>query len=134
MLTCCFTMQRSQQLKELRPNIPTIAIENATTKLEQFQNQVLRPILKFQNDLLVAIFRRYVIKRKGVFNDLSNEKKLAYIQQVLQRDQNFRNLLVGSVVGQFTIEEYQIFSSNESKLTKRMMEMCIQRMQDQLVK
>ena len=126
-------MQRSDHLRNLRPNIPTITIKNATSPQEQFQNQVLRPILKFQNDLLVAIFKQYVIKRKGVFNDLSSEKKLAYIQQGIQRDQNFRNLLVGSVVGQFTIEEYQTFASEENKLTKRMMEMCVQRLQEQMV-
>ncbi len=126
-------MQRTEQLKNVRPNIPTIAIENATTAQEQFQNQVLRPILKFQNDLLVALFKQYVIKRKGIFDGLSREKKLAYIQQAIQRDQNFRNLLVGSIVGQFTLEEYQVFSSQENKLTKRMMEMCVQRLQDQLV-
>ena len=126
-------MQRTEQLTDLRPPIPTISIENSTTTQEKFQNQVLRPILKFQNNLLVAIFKQYVIKRKGVFNDLSSEKKLAYIQQVIQRDQNFRNLLVGSVVGQFTIEEYQTFSSDENKLTKRMMEMCVQRLQNQMV-
>ena len=126
-------MQRTKQLINVRPSIPTIAIKNATTAQEQFQNQVLRPILKFQNDLLVAIFKQYIIKRKGVFNDLSAEKKLVYIQQAIQRDHNFRNLLVGSVIGQFTLEEYQTFSKEENKLTKRMTEMCIQRLQDQLI-
>ena len=126
-------MQRTEELKKLRPNIPTIAIENATTAQEQFQNRVLRPVLKFQNDLLVALFQQYIIKRKGIFNGLSREKKLTYIQQAIQKDQNFRNLLVGSVVGQFTIEEYQVFATEENKLTKRMMEMCVQRLQDQLV-
>ena len=126
-------MQRTQQLRNLRPNIPTIAIENSTTLQEQFQNQVLRPVLKFQNDLLVALFKQYIIKRKGVFNGLSIEKKSAYIQQAIQQDQNFRNLLVGSIVGQFTVEEYQVFSTEENKLTKRMMAMCVQRLQDQLV-
>ena len=126
-------MQRTEELKKLRPNIPTIAIENATTAQEQFQNRVLRPILKFQNDLLVALFQQYIIKRKGIFNGLSREKKLTYIQQAIQKDQNFRNLLVGSVVGQFTLEEYQFFATEENKLTKRMMEMCVQRLQDQLV-
>ena len=126
-------MQRTEQLKNIRPSIPTIAIENATTTQEQFQNQVLRPILKFQNDLLVALFKQYIIKRKGVFNGLSTEKKSAYIQQAIQQDQNFRNLLVGSIVGQFTVEEYQVFSTEENKLTKRMMAMCVHRLQDQLV-
>ncbi len=126
-------MQRKEELQKIRPSIPTISIENSTTIQEQFQNQVLRPILKFQNELLVALFQQYVIKRKGIFNGLSKEKKLDYIKQAIQRDQNFRNLLVGSVVGQFTIEEYRLFSTEENKLTKRMMEMCIQRLQNQLV-
>ena len=34
---------------------------------EKFQNQTLRPILKFQNDLFIEVFRNYATKQKGVF-------------------------------------------------------------------
>jgi len=33
----------------------------------------------------------------------------------------FRNSLKGMVIGQFTVEEYQIYISNSSALNKRMM-------------
>ncbi len=123
-------MQRSKQLKALRPSIPTILEEQAISSQEQFQNKVLRPILKLQNDLLVAIFKKYAHKRKGVFFDLSNLKKQAYLQQAIQRDQQFRNLLVGSIIGQFTVEEYTQFAEDEQRLVKRMMDMCVKRLQD----
>ncbi len=122
-------MQRSQQLIALRPSIPTILEEQATSSQELFQNKVLRPILKLQHDLLLALFERYAQKRKGVFFDLSNLKKQAYIQQAIQRDRQFRNLLVGSIVGQFTVEEYVRYTEDEQRLTKRMMDMCVKRLQ-----
>lgn len=122
-------MQRSEQLLALRPSIPTIIEEQVTSSQEQFQNKVLRPILKLQHDLLVAIFKQYAHKRKGVFFDLPPSKKQAYIQQAIQRDRQFRNLLVGSIVGQFTIEEYAQFIEDEQRLGKRMMDMCVKRLQ-----
>jgi len=123
-------MQRSKQLLALRPNIPTITEEQITSSQEQFQNKVLRPILKLQHDLLCAVFKRYAHKRKGVFFDLSNLKKQAYIQQAIQRDRQFRNLLVGSILGQFTVEEYSQYIEDEQRLGKRMMDMCVKRLQD----
>lgn len=125
-------MQRSIQLQALRPNIPTIIEEQVTSSQEQFQNKILRPILKLQHDLLIALFQQYAHKRKGVFFELSTLKKQNYIQQSIQRDRQFRNLLIGSLVGQFTLEEYASFVEDEQRLTKRMMDMCIKRIQDHL--
>ena len=123
-------MQRSKHLIALRPSIPSIIEEQTISSQEHFQNKILRPILKLQNDLLIALFKNYAHKRKGVFFDLSNLKKQAYIQQVIQRDGKLRNLLIGSIIGQFTIEEYQQFVDDEQRLTKRMMNMCTKRLQD----
>ena len=123
-------MQRSKQLTALRPNIPTIIEEQTVSSQERFQNLVLRPILKLQHELLVALFTHYVHKHKSVFAELSDLKKQAFIQQAIQRDSKFRNLLVGTIVGQFTVEEYQQFIQDERRLTKRMMDMCMKRLQD----
>ena len=126
-------MQRTSQLKELRPDIPSIIEEHAASQQEKFQNQVLRPILKFQNDLLVQLFKHYAHKRKGRFYDLSIPEKRLYIEKVIQKDKSFRNLLVGSIVGHFTVEEYVVFMEAEGDLTRRMMQMCALRLQEQLI-
>ncbi len=119
--------KRDQNLKSLRPLIPTISEENITTDSEHFQNVTLRPILKLQDDLLVQIFQQYTIHRKNVFQKLSLEKKIEYIENSIRKDLTFRSLLIGTVVGHFTTEEYQTYTQNETELRKRLINMLIER-------
>lgn len=42
-------------------------ISNESSSDELFQNQVLRPILKLQNDLVLAVFLNYLAKNKMAF-------------------------------------------------------------------
>jgi hypothetical protein len=118
---------RDQNLRALRPLIPTISEENITSDSEHFQNKTLRPILKFQHDLLIQIFQQYTIHRKNVFTKLSPEKKLEYIENNIRKDLNFRSLLIGTVLGYFSTEEYQIYIQNENELRKRLINMLIER-------
>ena len=99
---------------------------------EKFQNETLRPILKIQNDLLVAVFINYAVKQKNVFFNLTPEKKTDYIENVIQRDIKFRNSLKGIVLGLFTISEYNEYIQNSSNLNKRMMNLLIERLKSQL--
>lgn len=122
---------RDQNLKSLRPLIPTISEENITSDSEHFQNITLRPILKLQHDLLIQIFQQYVIHRKNVFQKLSPEKKLDYIENSIRKDLTFRSLLIGTVIGHFTLDEYQIYTQNENELKKRLINMSIERIKSQ---
>lgn len=99
---------------------------------EKFQNQTLRPILKFQNDLFIEVFRNYATKQKSVFFTLNPEKKMNYIENVIQKDIKFRNSLKGIVIGMFTISEYQEYIVNSSNLNKRMMNLLIERIKSQI--
>lgn len=107
-------------------------ITNQSSIEEIFQNRTLRPILKLQNDLFVAVFINYAVKQKGVFFSLSPEKKLAYIENVIQRDIKFRNSLKGMIIGLFTVTEYNEYIQNSSNLNKRMMNMLIERLKSQI--
>ncbi len=98
---------------------------------EKFQNQTLRPILKWQNELLLEVFRNYASKQKGVFFSLSPEKKEAYIENVIQKDIKFRNTIKGIVIGLFSLEEFQDYIKNSSNLNKRMMNLVIERLKSQ---
>jgi hypothetical protein len=99
---------------------------------EKFQNQTLRPILKLQNDLFIAVFNNHVNKHKNDFYSLSVEKKLQFIENAIQKDIKFRNSLKGIVIGLFTLSEYQVYIQNSSALNKRMMDMLIERLKSQL--
>lgn len=99
---------------------------------ERFQNETLRPILKFQNDLFIEVFRNYAVKQKGVFFTLSPEKKMNYIENTIQRDIKFRNSLKGIIIGMFTVSEYKDYIQNSSNLNKRMMNLLIERIKSQI--
>ena len=99
---------------------------------EYFQNAVLRPILKFQNDILIEVFKTYISKRKNVYYTLNQNQKLNYVTHSIQKDIKFRNQLKGMIVGLFSLEEYELYTENSSALNKRMMNLMIQRIQNQL--
>ena len=123
---------RPNDLLRIRPEIKkTQDFKNMSIE-ERFQNKTLRPILKLQNPLLIVVFRNYIQKRKGVFYELSLEKKLAYIETSLIKDQKFRNAIKGMLIGHFTITEYTVYLKQSSSLNKRMMNLVIERLKDQV--
>ncbi|RZJ35031.1 MAG: glyoxalase [Flavobacterium sp.] len=100
---------------------------------EAFQNGVLRPILKVQNDIFLDVFRNYISKYKNDFHTYSAEKKLQFIENAIQKDIKFRNSLKGIVIGLFTLKEYATYIQNSSNLNKRMMNMLIERLKSQVL-
>ena len=124
--------ERSENLLSLRPLLSNAKIITGMSDEERFQNQTLRPILKLQNDLLLASFQNYIVKTKNRFHELKLEKRIEYISNALQKDIKYRNTIKGLIVGQFTIEEYHVYSSNASALNKRITNMVIKRLQDQM--
>jgi len=99
---------------------------------EQIQNEVLRPILKAQNELFILLFRHQVSKRKVNFENYSPEDKVIYIEKTIRKDINFRSLLVGTVVGHFTPAQYEAYRPLEEELNKRIINMLIKRLCSQL--
>ncbi|MFN7115369.1 MAG: glyoxalase [Saprospiraceae bacterium] len=116
--------------KSIRPAIVTE--KAAESAAEQFQNEVLRPILKLQNDLLLAIVRHFLQKRKVKFASLSKQARLDWIAHSLRHDNRMRGLLLGTVIGQFTPEEWAVFEKDEAEFRRRITEMMTKRLQDQV--
>ena len=123
---------RSFDVVRIRPDVKSSQINEFMSEDERFQNETLRPILKLQNDLFILVFRNYIRKHKNVFLDLSYERQLAYIENAVQKDVKFRNSLKGMVIGIFSLAEYEIYIQNSSALNKRMMNMLIERLKDQM--
>jgi len=123
--------QRDDFLKEFRGE--TLGeITNQSSSDELFQNQVLRPILKLQNDLFIAAFSNHLVKNRIDFNAFSVDKKLVTIENSIQKDIKFRNALKGMIIGLFTTDEYDLYIKNSSSLNKRMMGMLIERLKSQV--
>lgn len=120
--------KRLHDLLSIRPQILAASVNNQMSNDERFQNVTLRPILKLQHSLFIEVFRNYITKHKSVFYDLSLEKRIDYIENAIHKDMKFRNSVKGMVIGQFTVEEYKIYTLNSSALNKRMMNMVKDRL------
>ena len=119
---------RDKNIKALRPDLNLVPTSGA---FEQFQNDTLRPILKFQNNLILQICHHQFVKRKRKFFQLSHLEQLEYIDQQISRDKELKHLLFGIIIGQFTALEWIFFAENEKELKKRMTSLLIQRVQSQ---
>lgn len=123
---------RSEDLLKLRPLIASAKLYDNMSSEERFQNATLRPVIKSQNELLIAVFRNYIGKHKNVFYDLSTQKQLDYIENAIHKDMKFRNSVKGMIIGVFTVEEYELYITNSSALNKRMMNLVKERLVSQL--
>lgn len=99
---------------------------------ESFQNEVLRPILKLQNDLLIAVFTNYLSETKSPFYFNSPERNLAKIENAIQKDVKLRNTLKGIVIALFSNSEFLYYSNNSSRVNKRIITMLTERLKSQV--
>ena len=113
--------------KHIRPIIKGInSILNKSVE-EEFQNQTLRPIIKLQHELLIAHFRAYLVSKKCNFRQFTQVKQEAYIAVVFLKDNSYKFELKGIVIGQFTTDEFAVYSTNKSDFNKRILTMIKQR-------
>lgn len=126
-------MSSRAEIKNIRPVIPSITEQHPSSDIEQFQNQSLRPILKFQNDLLVSLFKDYIQQRKGKYYELPLKGQAQFIEDSIKKDQKFKHLLLGTIIGHLTEQEYQFYQHQKSELNRRIGSLLIQRIQDQLL-
>lgn len=108
------------------------SVTDESTTEESFQNKVLRPILKLQNDLFVALLINYIDKNTPGFYSKTIDVKLTLIENAIQKDIQFRNVMKGIIIGLFTAGEYVIYAKNSSNINKRMMSMLAERLKSQV--
>ena len=125
-------MRRSEALLQSRPDVPSARLNPEMSDEERFQNTTLRPILQTQNNLFLAVFRHYISKHKNAYYALDSGAREVYIENAIQKDIKFRNALKGMIIGQFTLDEYGLYQQHSSALNKRMMQMVINRLKDQM--
>lgn len=100
---------------------------------ELFQNETLRPILKLQNQLIVLFFKSLSKKYKLDISSIPKESILIKIEDFIKKNTVARNQYIGLVLGQFTAEEYLVYTKKESEYNKRIIQMIAQRIADNLL-
>jgi hypothetical protein len=117
--------------KKERPILSDL-LNAGTSDVEKFQNEVIRPIIKMQHNLLIAFFKNYVQQRKIDFISLTLEKKKKHIRSILTKDINFKNILLGTIIGHFSMDEFAFYHQNTSEVNRRITQITKQRLQDSI--
>ena len=123
---------RSTLLKSIRPKID---IDNTkSTDLEIFQSVSLRPILKLQNEIILALINNFLAEHKVIVKNLTETKKIERIHDIFKNNIQQKQMLFGVIIGHFTHEEFMFYNQNKKEVTKRIITMLLERVCSQLEK
>jgi hypothetical protein len=121
-------MTRTDQLMALRP-IVKIDTSKSSLHLEEFQNNTLRPILKFQNEIILALvnnsFGKVILPKSAI------EKNL-FIENYIQKNHILKNQLIGLTIALFTESEVAFYLNYQSDINRRINQLIIKRVGDQI--
>ena len=116
-----------------RPNLPEEILEGIATTEEDFQNKVLRPIIKMQSDLLIAHLHNQLKVSKIQLDQLPDLKKEAALIGLFTKNQSFKREVIGMVIGQFTMEEHEIYLGFTKEINRRISQIVLNRCLDLVV-
>jgi len=122
-------MTRDQSILDIRPEL---SIQEGHGEIEAFQNKVLRPLLKLQNDLLLSITRDYLLRKHKQFNAYKVGVQQQLLQTAGKQDLEFKYMLINSIVGLLTLDELEHYHRYRSEMNKRIVQMAIERILSQL--
>lgn len=101
-----------------RPQIPSIQHGQAKT-IEDFQNRVLRPIIKKKHQVIISASLLYFKRYKINMDSLSREKFIAKVDHLFAKNIAFKNFICGLVVSDFTEEEFALYEENTNEYNRR---------------
>lgn len=116
---------------DLRESLAIPASDDAGP-IEVFQNQILRPILKLQNEIYLMLFQDYAGSKIPDFNSLTTDKKISFIEQSLRKDHALRNIFIGMTIGMFTADEMKTYIPDKNVFNKRIITMLTERLKSQM--
>lgn len=120
--------------KQIRPTITSIlTLENSGSE-ETFQNNILRPIIKLQHDLILTYFQYYLNQKKININDLDSTLRKDIIRKLFKTDTRLKIELRGLIIGLLTVEELKEYLTQLSGLNKRINNMIEQRIKSCYIK
>lgn len=117
-------MRTEEQLLGLRPDIEKQTTE--VTALERFQNNTLRPILKFQHELWLFEWQQNALFKlvKALTNEADQRKLL---QTTFSKNPGLVQRYIGMTVAYFTLAEFQYYLENKNVVDKRIKELLLTR-------
>lgn len=117
-------MRNEINLKALRPLIDNE--DKTVTEVEKFQNEVLRPILKFQHSLFEIEVINNPLIEKLLRQELTAERKRILVKGIISKTE-LKYQLLGQITGLLTNNEYLFYTKNKKEVDKRIFSMSLDR-------
>jgi hypothetical protein len=119
-------VREDKEIKSIRPIIP-IEKNNDSNELELFQNEVLRPILKYQHDIIIQQTSKELIIQKKSFRESTIAEKRIQIKRYFISQPHLKYFFFGQICGLMTDDEFDFYLQNKKELDKRIASMLTDR-------
>tara|TARA_B100000508_G_scaffold137355_2_gene131749 strand:- start:37572 stop:37943 length:372 start_codon:yes stop_codon:yes gene_type:complete len=118
--------------RKQRPILPDDLVKGDLTEEELLQNEVIRPIIKLQSDLIKAIVLNQLKGMNVDLNSMDQFKRKKQINSLFQKNQQFKREIIGMVIGQFDLNELDTYFKFQKEINRRIVQIAGNRMVDQL--
>ncbi len=123
-------MRSDSSLLALRPEISTEI--DVPGSVGAFLHATLRPVLKLQNELLLAVVQDFVADHHIALTTTETTQHQRLLTDLLARNVKLRYTIVGLVSGHFTTAEYAFYRQNRGELNRRLLDLATQRVLSQM--
>ncbi len=121
---------RDAALLALRPTVdaePALAASD----VEAFLHRTLRPVLKLQNETLLALVAADVAKRVPGFAAFAPDDARERLVSMLKTDSRLKRVVLGLVFGMLTADELAFALAHEAEARRRITALVVERVASQ---
>lgn len=124
------TFRSDAALLALRP-ILAVAPATGDATPGDFLHHTLRPLLKLQNELLLAVVADFVRDHHVPLATAAPTDQQRQLTELLTRNVKLRYTVVGLISGLFTSAELDYYRQHRAELNRRLLELAVRRVLDQ---
>jgi hypothetical protein len=119
-------MTRNETLINLRPEIK---FDTSKTSLdaETFQNQTLRPILKWQHDIIIQLLKNNFAE---LIMPIDKKEQVVFMTKYLNKNLVLKQQLIGICIGLFTEDEMAFYLENQKTVNSRLSQLVLKKALD----
>lgn len=96
--------------------------------IEIFQNEVLRPLIKNNNDFYISYFDNFILSHKIRFENPEDARNK--IENCLKTENSIKNIFIGSIISNFDSSHIDYFFKNKQEISKRIINIISKRIFD----
>lgn len=125
------TAARAEALLALRPAVPAADPDRADSGVERFLHATLRPVLKLQNETVLALTAHHVAGLVKGFAAVAPDDRRERLEALMRKDSRLKRVLLGVVWGALTADELAFALAHEAEVRRRVTMLVVERVASQ---